>query len=161
MYEVGHVVKHLYYDSLIQDKLMESIDIIQAKIFVDNMYEEHSKDFFTKQRLEFANRIKEKHGNDFFVKKILEMGQTDNIIIVGARTQNEIRTISNFLKFPFFVSLSCNNDIVLKRFINREHMFMDNSTAKSIYIKRNNIEQQWEIERSYVKSNLVIDTFNI
>ena len=66
--------------------------------------------------------------------------KTDDIIIVGARTKNEVKTILSGMRHPFFVGLMCESDRLVNRFVNREAEFMDSSVAKSILRRRKDTE---------------------
>ncbi len=160
MYEVGHVVKKTYYDSLIEEEKRKNPQE-NALVSVDNLFRQHTKDYFTKKRLEFVSKIVATEGNDYFVRKLLEMHGTDDIIIVGARSDDELDAISSRLKYPFVVSLTCEDRKQEHRFIDRENQFMRRDTAYKIFNKRIDIEKSWGVNSVLSRCDVVLETGNL
>ncbi len=153
MYEIGHVVKKTYYDSLIESEKQKSI--------VDDLYKHNPKDYFTKKRLEFVSRIVRTEGNDYFVRKLLEMHSSDDIIIIGARSDEELDTIISKTKYPFIVALTCEDRKQENRFVNRENKFMNENTASKIFNKRIDIEKAWGVDTILGRCDMVIPTSSL
>ncbi len=153
MYEIGHVVKKAYYDSLIKTE--------KSRIIVDDLYKRNPKDYFTKKRLEFVSKIVKIEGNDYFVRKLLQMHDSDDIIIIGARSDEELDTIISRTKYPFIVALTCEDRKQKNRFINRENKFMNENTASKIFNKRIDIEKDWGVDTILGRCNMIIPTASL
>lgn len=161
LYEVGHVVKKMYFDSLHRDIQEVTHNSIETSSLVQDAFRSHSKDYFTKERLEYTEKMIRQHGNDYFVKSLLELHKTDDIIIVGARTKNEVKTILAGMRYPFFVGLMCESDRLVTRFVNREAEFMDTGVAKSIFRRRKDTELSWGVDSVMNMCHIVLSTDNI
>lgn len=161
LYEVGHVVKKMYFDSLQNEIQQITHNRIETCSYVQDIFHSHSKDYFTKERLQYTEKMIRQHGNDYFVRSLLEVHKTDDIIIVGARTKNEINAILSGMRYPFFVGLMCESDRLVNRFVNREAEFMDAGVAKSIFRKRKDTELSWGVDSVMNMCNIVLSTDNI
>lgn len=161
LYEVGHVVKKMFFDSLQSDIQQITHNRLETCSYVQDILRSHSKDYFTRERLKYTENMIRQHGNDYFVKSLLELHKTDDIIIVGARTKNEVKTILSSMRYPFFVGLMCESDRLVNRFVNREAEFMDSSIAKSIFRRRKDTELSWGVDSVMNMCNIVLSTDNI
>ena len=153
MYEVGHIVKKTYYDYMIENEC--------NKFIVNELYRDNPKEYFTKKRLEFVSKKIETEGNDFFVRKLLEAHCSDNIIVVGPRSDKELDTIISKTKFPFIVALTCEDRKQENRFINRESSFMREDVACNIFLKRVDTEKSWGIDSTINRCNMIISTSSL
>jgi len=161
LYEVGHVVKKMYFDSLQNEIQQITNNRIETCSYVQDIFHSHSKDYFTKERLQYTEKMIRQHGNDYFVRSLLEVHKTDDIIIVGARSKNEINAILSGMRYPYFVGLMCESDRLVNRFVNREAEFMDAGVAKSIFRKRKDTELSWGVDSVMNMCNIVLSTDNI
>lgn len=158
LYEIGHVVKGMYLKKMKDDANLIYRNTSSSLKSVQDTFRKNGKDFFTNKRLEYVNKMVKEHGNNYFVKKLLEMNPSDNIIIVGARSFEEIAVIKEKMKTPFFVGLKCNESRLIKRFVAREYDFMQPDKAEKIFEKRRWTENQWGVDKVLYKCNIVIDT---
>lgn len=158
LYEIGYVVKNSYFEVM----LNEAISIYKSKeIAVESIkrtYERNSKDYFTNKRLSYVNDMIKKNGNDYFIIKLLKEHLNENIIIVGARTFDEINAINNYMRDPFLVGLVCKEDKLMRRFVKREDRYMGYNNAEKIFEKRRWIEKEWGVENILDKCDIVIET---
>lgn len=82
----------------------------------------------------------------------------EDIIVVGARTFDEINAINNYMENPFFVGLICKEDKLTKRFVKREDRYMSSNDAERIFEKRRWTEKKWGVEDVLDKCDIVIET---
>jgi len=160
LFEVGHIVKQFYFNDTIKRYIDDNTSCEIAHIKARDYILSKGKEFITRQRLSYTDELIKKHGNDYFVKSLLLMHQRESLIIVGPRTTLEVTTIRKYMHIPFFVGLTCSNDILTKRFINREGEFMDSLSAKSIFSKRHDIEEMWGIAELMHYCDIVLSTDN-
>lgn len=160
VYEIGHVVKLMFYNEIIKDYNKTFENQNDAKNNAINYFFTNSKDFFIKKRLSYVSNKVKKYGSDYFLNKILETEKSDNIVIIGVRSKKEIETIKNKVKCPFFVGLKCDETKVTKRFVNREISRMEKNIAEDVFIKRRLIENSWGLEEELSKCNIILSTEN-
>lgn len=158
LYEIGHIVKGLYLKKMKQEANSVYRDAEKVLESVEKTFKVNSKDFFTNQRLKYVSNMVKEHGNDYFVKKLIEMSKNENIIVIGARSFEEIRAIEQKMQYPFFVGLTCNESKLVKRFVAREYNFMQPDKAEKIFEKRRWTENMWGVEKVMHKCNLVLST---
>lgn len=158
LYEVGHVVKRLYRESVELElgQFYTSADIVQEKIRTS--IEQHSKDFFTRRRLRYTSEMVRLYGNDYFVRSLLQTHPGENLILVGVRTSEEIRAIHALTGRPYLVALTCGTDRLLSRFVERERRFMEQSTAQTIFDKRYETERARGLEDVLIECDLLLST---
>lgn len=112
----------------------------------------------TNQRLKYTDDIVKKYGNDYYVRRILEKHSNENIIVVGVRSMAEINAVKNKIRFPFFVGLTCAEEEILRRFINRESEFMSPDEAQKVFNERKMREEKWGMEDVLSQANLILQT---
>jgi dephospho-CoA kinase len=161
LYEIGHVVKSLYLRKMQDEARSLFGSFLKAIESVQDRFKKNSKDIFTNLRLDYVNNIVRDNGVDYFVKKLLELYFDKNIIIIGARSIEEIKTIRSRMEFPFFVGLTCGESKLIRRFIIRESDFMQSNKAGEIFEKRRWIENIWGVEEVLDECNIIISTDNI
>lgn len=145
LYEIGHEVKKVYLE--------------RVKIEFDSSLSGCDKDYLTtNQRLKYTDDLVRKYGNAYYVKRILEKHSNENIIVVGVRSMAEINAVKNKIQFPFFVALTCAEEEILRRFINRESEFMSQDEAKKIFKERKIREEKWGMEDVLSQANLILQT---
>lgn len=158
LYEVGHIVKQVYLEEFQKESDGVLYNENTAIKSINEIVKIKGKQLLTQNRLEFTKQIVKKEGNDYFVRVLLERHPEDRKIIVGVRSFEEIATIDFDMKNPFYVGLMCQEDRLLKRFTNRERMFMNEAVAKDIFIKRYDIEHSWGVDDVLSKCNVVLQT---
>ncbi len=145
LYEIGHEVKKVYLE--------------RVKIEFDSSLSGCDKDYLTtNQRLKYTDDIVRKYGNAYYVKRILEKHSNENIIVVGVRSMAEINAVKNRIRFPFFVGLTCAEEEILRRFINRESEFMSLDEVQKIFKERKIREEKWGMEDVLSQANLILQT---
>ena len=140
LYEVGHVVKQLYFEKVQRENILIYGDKTIAQSKIDELTNVHGKDYFTRKRLQYTGEMVRKYGNDYFIRALMSVHAEERIIIVGARTFSEMNAVLEKMPNTYFVALYCNTDRVERRFKNRECMYMDENTAKNIFSNRYEIE---------------------
>lgn len=160
LYEIGYVVKFSYLQKMKRDALDTYRNNQKALESIKKTYRENSKDYFTNKRLKYVNEMVKKNGNSYFINQLLKAHLNENIIIVGARTFDEIKSVKQYMKDPFFVGLVCNEDKLIKRFVNREYEYMNNNKAEKIFEKRRWTEKNWGVENVLEICNIIIETDN-
>lgn len=144
LYEIGHEVKKVYLERT-------SID--------SDLLSGNDKDYLTtSQRLKYTDDIVKRYGNDYYVKRILDRQKNENIIIIGARSTAEINAIKSKMRFPFFVGLTCAEEEIVRRFIERESEFMSRDEARKVFKERKLREAKWGTEDVLNQSNLTLQT---
>ena len=156
MYEIGHVVKQTFYDNLLKQEQGKKLET--AVTSVDELFKKNTKDYFTRRRLDFVSKIVSKEGNDYFVRRLLEMHDAENIIIIGARSDEELDTIKAKLQYPFVVALTCEDAKQENRFVNRENKFMDSHVAEKIFTRRIDVEKTWGVDTILGRCDMVVST---
>lgn len=159
--EVGYLVKTLFYKKTFKENINADNDFYNAYKITNSYFFSKSKDFFVNKRLKFISNINKQYGLSYFLSKLLENNTDEKIIIIGVRNIEEIKTIKNCIKKPFFVMLKCSDSVLEKRFINREIERMDKQSAKIIFKKRRDIEIQNNLDGLESCANLIIDTDRI
>lgn len=145
LYEIGHEVKKVFLE--------------RVKIEFDSSLPGCDKDYLTtNQRLKYTDDIVKKYGNDYYVRRILEKHSNENIIVVGVRSMAEINAVKNKIRFPFFVGLTCAEEEILRRFINRESEFMSPDEAQKVFNERKMREEKWGMEDVLSQANLILQT---
>ena len=117
LYEIGYIVKSSYFKIMINDALNTYKNKEKAVESIRKTYKENSKDYFTNKRLKYVNDMVKKNGNDYFITRLLKEHLNENIIIVGARTFDEVNAINKYMKDPFLLGLACREDRLTKRFV--------------------------------------------
>lgn len=158
LYEIGYIVKSNYFEIMIKEALNIYKSKEKAIESIKKTYKENSKDYFTNKRLKYVNDMVKKNGNDYFITKLLKKHLNEDIIIVGARTFDEVNAINKYMKKPFLVTLVCREDRLIKRFVKREDKYMSSNNAEKIFEKRHWIEKKWGMEEVLDKCNTVIET---
>jgi cytidylate kinase len=161
LYEIGHVVKSLYLRRMEDEIGLLLGSPLKVFEYVQDRFRRNSKDIFTNLRLDYARDMVRDNSVDYFVKKLLELYFYENIIIIGARSVQEIKTIRSRIKFPFFVGLTCGESKLVRRFITRERDFMLPDKAGEIFEKRRWTENTWGVEEVLDECDIVISTDNI
>lgn len=161
LYEIGHVVKSFYLRKMQDEAGLLFGSSLKAIESVRDRFKKNSKDIFTNLRLDYVNNIIRDNGVDYFVKRLLELYFDENIIIIGARNIEEIKTIRSRIEFPFFVGLTCGESKLIRRFIARESDFMRPNQAGEIFKKRRWTENIWGVEKILGECNIIISTNNI
>lgn len=158
LYEVGYVVKNLYVEKIIeaQNTLLSDKKLVVEEL--NGLVLKHGKQVLTQKRLDFTKKIVKKEGPDYFVRVLMERYPGDRKIIVGVRSFSEIDAINKEMKHPFYVGLMCEEDMLLSRFTNREKAFMNEKDAKSIFIRRYDIEHDWGVDEVMNRCNIVLTT---
>lgn len=145
LYEIGHEVKKVFLE--------------RVKFEFDSSLPGCDKDYLTtNQRLKYTDDIVKKYGNDYYVRRILEKHSNENIIVVGVRSMAEINAVKNKIRFPFFVGLTCAEEEILRRFINRESEFMSPDEAQKVFNERKMREEKWGMEDVLSQANLILQT---
>lgn len=159
--EIGHVVKRMYRSSLELElrQLYTKEAAVQEKI--DALVKAHSKDFFTKRRLQYTGDMVRIHGADFFIHRLLQEWGNQELIIVGVRTNQEILRIRAQKKFAYFVALTCATDHLINRFVERESRFMEQSVARAIFDKRYESERDRGLSKVMIECDLLLETDNL
>ena len=98
LYEIGYIVKSSYFKIMINEALKIYKNKGKAMESIRKTYKENSKDYFTNKRLKYVNYMVKKNGNDYFITKLLKEHLNENIIIVGARTFDEVNAINLIFK---------------------------------------------------------------
>lgn len=158
LYEIGYIVKSSYFKIMINDALNTYKNKEKAVESIRKTYKENSKDYFTNKRLKYVNDMVKKNGNDYFITKLLKEHLNENIIIVGARTFDEVNAINKYMKDPFLLGLVCREDRLTKRFVKREDKYMSSNNAEKIFEKRRWTEKKWGVEDVLDKCDIVIET---
>ncbi len=158
LYEIGYIVKSNYFEIMINEALNIYKSKEKAIESIRKTYKENSKDYFTNKRLKYVNDMVKKNGNDYFITKLLKKHLNEDIIIVGARTFDEVNAINKYMKNPFLVTLVCREDRLTKRFVKREDKYMSSNNAEKIFEKRRWTEKKWGMEEVLDKCNTVIET---
>ena len=158
LYEIGYIVKNSYFNIMKNEALKIYKNKERAIESIRKTYKENSKDYFTNKRLKYVNDMVKKNGNDYFITKLLKEHLNENIIIVGARTFDEVNAIKKYMKNPFLVGLVCNEDRLTKRFVKREDRYMSSNNAEKIFEKRRWTEKKWGVEEVLDTCDIVIET---
>lgn len=158
LYEIGYVVKNSYFEVMAKEAFNTYKNKELAIESIKKTYKENSKDYFTNKRLKYVNDMVNKNGNDYFIVKLLKEHLNEEIIVVGARTFDEINAINTYMKNPFFVGLICKEDKLTKRFVKREDRYMSSNNAEKIFEKRRWTEKKWGVEDVLDKCDIVIET---
>jgi dephospho-CoA kinase len=172
VYEIGIFVKKLYLEELYTTTKLENKDrsiltcdnniLFNKQLqYIDNMIKTRKKDFLTDQRLSYVSQMIRTHGKDYFVSQLMRKISNENIIIIGARSFCEIDVLKNKLLSPFFVGLTCEKDLLTKRFISREVEYMRPENAKKIFEKRTDTEILWGVDNILNFCDIILPTENI
>lgn len=158
LYEVGHVVKRLYRESVELElgHFYTSVDTVQEKICASA--KRHSKDFFTRKRLQYTRDMVRLHGNDYFVRSLLQAHPKEELILVGVRTKEEITAIHALTGRSYLVALTCRSDRLLSRFVERERIFMEQAAARTIFDRRYETERARGLEDVLIECDLLLST---
>lgn len=158
LYEIGYVVKNNYFKIMVN----EAINIYKNKELaiesIRKVYKDNSKDYFTNKRLKYVSDMVKKNGNDYFIVKLLKEHLDEDIILVGARTFDEINAINKYMKNPFLIGLICKEDKLTQRFVKREDRYMSSNNAERIFEKRRWVEKKWGVEEVLDKCDILIET---
>lgn len=158
LYEIGYIVKSSYFNVMKNDALKIYKNKQKAIESIKKIYKENSKDYFTNKRLKYVNDMVKKYGNDYFITRLLKAHLNENIIIVGARSFDEINSIHKYMRNPFLIGLVCREDRLTKRFVKREDKYMSVGNAEKIFEKRRWTEKHWGVEEVLDACNIVIET---